>query len=53
MKARGGNGIVEKNISRRANREGMLNIQPLDLRSPPHSSSSSECAKGKTYNEKM
>ncbi len=34
-------------------RKKMLNIQPLVVRSPPHSSSSSECAKGKAYNEKI
>jgi hypothetical protein len=31
----------------------MLNIQPLAVRSPPHSSSSSECAKRKVYSEKI
>jgi hypothetical protein len=31
----------------------MLNIQPLVVRLPSHSSSSSESAEGKTYNEKM
>jgi hypothetical protein len=31
----------------------MLNIQLLVIRSPLHSSSSSECAKGKTYNVKI
>jgi hypothetical protein len=38
---------------RRAKCEGMLNIQPLAIRSLPHSSSFSECAKGKAYNEKI
>jgi hypothetical protein len=33
--------------------EGVLNIQLLVVRSLPHSSSFSECAKGKMYNEKM
>jgi hypothetical protein len=37
---------------RRAKR-GVLNIQSLVARSPPHSSSSLECAKGKAYNEKI
>jgi hypothetical protein len=36
---------------RRAKKEGMLNIQPLTIRLPLHSSSSLECAKGKAYNE--
>ncbi len=31
----------------------MLNIQPLALRLPPHSSSLSKCLKGKAYNEKI
>jgi hypothetical protein len=31
----------------------MLNIQPLDVRLPLHSSSSSKYAKGKMYNEKI
>ncbi len=31
----------------------MLNIQPLAIKSLPHSSSSSACAKGKVYNEKI
>ncbi len=43
---------VEKEL-RRAKRKGMLNIQPLDVRSSQHSSSSSKCAKGKAYNEKI
>jgi hypothetical protein len=34
-------------------RKGMLNIQPLVVRSSPHSSSSLECVKGKAYNEKI
>ncbi len=33
--------------------EGVLNIQSLAVRSLSNSSSSSECAKGKTYNKKM
>jgi hypothetical protein len=37
----------------RAKREGMLNIQPLAIRSPPHSSSSSKCVERKAYNEKI
>jgi hypothetical protein len=32
---------------RRTEKEGMLNIQPLVVRSPPHSSSSSKCVEGK------
>jgi hypothetical protein len=31
----------------------VLNIKLLAIRSSPHSSSSSECEEGKTYNEKM
>jgi hypothetical protein len=31
----------------------VLNIQPLAIRLPFHSSSSLECAKGKAYNEKI
>jgi hypothetical protein len=38
---------------RKAKCEGMLNIQPLIIRSLSHSSSSSECTKGKAYNEKI
>jgi hypothetical protein len=43
---------VEKEL-KRAQREGMLNIQPLAIRLPPHSSSSLECVEGKVYNEKI
>jgi len=43
---------IEKE-SKRVEREGMLNIQPLAIRLPPHSSSSLECAKRKVYNEKI
>ncbi len=32
---------------------GMLNMQPLAIRSSPHSSSSSECVEGKAYNENI
>jgi hypothetical protein len=42
-----------KDELRRVEREGMLNIQPLAVRSLPHSSSSLECAKGKAYNVKI
>jgi hypothetical protein len=38
---------------RRIERKGLLNIQPLVIRSPPHSSSSSKCAKRKAYSEKI
>jgi hypothetical protein len=38
---------------KRTKREGMLNIQPLVVRSSPHSSSSSECVEGKAYNERI
>ncbi len=38
---------------RKAKREGMLNIQSLAIRSLSHSSSSSECAERKSYNEKI
>jgi hypothetical protein len=31
----------------------MLNIQPLVVRLSPYSSSSSECAEGKVYKEKI
>jgi len=43
---------VEKEL-RIAIQKGMLNIQPLASRLPPHSSSSSECVEGKAYNEKI
>jgi len=43
---------VEKEL-RIEKRKGVLNIPPLALRLPPHSSSSSECVKGKAYNEKI
>jgi hypothetical protein len=33
--------------------ERVLNIRPLAIRSSLHFSSSLECAKGKTYNEKI
>jgi hypothetical protein len=33
--------------------KGILNIQLLAIRSSRHSSSSSECAKGKAYNDKI
>ncbi len=49
----GGNGIVEKNKSKRVEREGVLNIQLLVVKSLLHSSSSLECIEGKIYNEKM
>jgi len=51
MKARRGSGIVGKNISRRRieknRKKRMLNIQLLAIRSLPHSSSFSKCAKRK------
>ncbi len=34
-------------------KRGVLNIQSLAIRSSSHSSSSSECAEGKVYNEKI
>jgi hypothetical protein len=34
-------------------KKGMLNIQLLAIKSPSHSSSNSECAKGKAYNAKI
>jgi hypothetical protein len=40
---------VEEELKR--SKRGMLNIQPLVVRSPPHSSS--ECANRKAYNEKI
>jgi hypothetical protein len=43
---------TEKEL-RKAEREGVLNIQPLAIRSLLHSSSFSESAKGKAYNEKI
>jgi len=42
---------VEKEL-RIAEREGVLNIQPLALSLPPHSSSWLEFVKRKAYNEK-
>ncbi len=38
---------------KRAKSEGVLNIQPLVVQLPLHSSSFSKCAKGKVYNEKI
>jgi len=38
---------------KRVERKRALNIQPLAISSPLHSSSSSECAEGKVYNEKI
>ncbi len=43
---------VEEEL-KRAEREGMLNIQLLVVRSLPHSSPSLECVEGKVYNEKI
>ncbi len=43
---------VEEEL-KRAKREGMLFIQPSAIRSPSHSSSFSNCVKGKAYNEKI
>ncbi len=43
--------IAIKEELRRA-KKGM-NIQPLVIRSPPHSSSSLKCVEGKVYNEKI
>ncbi len=37
----------------RITQKGMLNIQPLTIRSLSHSSSSLKCAEGKAYNEKI
>jgi hypothetical protein len=37
----------------RVMKKGMLNIQPLDVMSSPHSSSSSKCVERKVYNEKI
>jgi hypothetical protein len=46
--------IIEvKEELRRAQREGMLNIQLLLIRSVLHSSSFLECEEGKGYNDKM
>jgi hypothetical protein len=45
--------IEAKEELRRAERESVLNIQLLAIRSPLHSSSSLECVKGKAYNEKI
>jgi hypothetical protein len=43
---------VKKEL-KRAEREGMLNIQPLAIRSSSQPSSFLECAEGKSYNEKI
>jgi hypothetical protein len=43
---------IEKEL-RIAKQEGVLNIQPLALKLPPHSSSSLECVKGKAYDENI
>jgi hypothetical protein len=45
--------IELKEELKKVEREGMLNIQSLVVRSLSHSSSSSECVEGKMYNEKM
>ncbi len=45
--------IEAKKDLKRAKCEGMLNIQPLVVRLPPHSSLSSKCVEGKVYNEKI
>jgi len=45
--------IEAKEELKRVKCEGVLNIQSLVVRSLPHSSSFSECAEGKTYNEKI
>ncbi len=46
-------GTKAKEELKKIEREGVLNIQSLVVRSSSNSSSSSECAKGKMYNEKM
>lgn len=38
---------------RRVQHAGILNIQSLAVKLPPHSPSSLECEEGKEYNEKM
>ncbi len=38
---------------RRVEKGGVLNIQSLAMRLPPHSSSSSKCVERKAYNEKI
>jgi hypothetical protein len=43
---------VEEEL-RRIEKGGVLNIQPLAVRLPPHSSSSSKRVEGKAYNEKI
>jgi hypothetical protein len=43
---------VEEEL-RKAEHEGVFNIQPLVIRSPSHSSSFSKCVKGKVYNENI
>jgi hypothetical protein len=57
MKAGRGSEIIKgkrkKKELQKAEHEGVLNIQLLAIRSPPHSSSSLECEEGKMYNEKM
>jgi hypothetical protein len=42
---------VEKELRRV--KKGVLNIQPLAVMLPLHSSSSSKCAEWKAYNEKI
>jgi len=42
---------VEKELKKEE--RGLLNIELLAIRSSSHSSSSSKCAKGKVYNEKI
>jgi hypothetical protein len=43
---------VEEEL-RRVNKKRMLNMQSLVVRSPPHSSSSLECAEENAYNVKI
>jgi hypothetical protein len=45
--------VKKKRSTRRVESEGVLNIQPLAIRSLLHSSSFSKCAKRKMYNEKI
>jgi hypothetical protein len=42
-----------KEVLRRGENVGVLNIRPLAMRSPLYSSSSSECEEGKQYHEKI
>jgi hypothetical protein len=54
MKVGGGSKIVETNRSRKeVEKSRKKSVESFAIRSPLHSSSSSQCAKRKVYNEKI